>query len=58
MATIRINITIGELMIEFTDTKDLERQLENIDLSKKRTGMCLFEKLGKLDYPFKEYFTT
>ncbi len=34
MATIRINMTIGELVIEFTDTKDLERQLENIDLSK------------------------
>lgn len=27
-------MTIGELVIEFTDTKDLERQLENIDLSK------------------------
>jgi hypothetical protein len=34
MATVRINMTIGELLIEFTDTDDLERQLKNIDLVK------------------------
>jgi hypothetical protein len=34
MATIRINMTMSEIMIEFTDTKDLERQLENIDFVK------------------------
>lgn len=34
MASVRINMAIGELMIEFTDTDDLERQLRNIDLSK------------------------
>ena len=34
MASVRINMATGELMIEFTDTADLERQLKNIDLSK------------------------
>jgi aspartate carbamoyltransferase regulatory subunit len=34
MASVRINMTMSELMIEFTDTDDLERQLKNIDLSK------------------------
>ncbi|MGI0065859.1 MAG: hypothetical protein ACREA5_06635 [Nitrosotalea sp.] len=34
MAKIRINMSIGELMIEFSDTSDLENQLKNIDLSK------------------------
>ena len=34
MASVRINMAMGELMIEFTDTDDLERQLKNIDLSK------------------------
>ena len=34
MASVRINMAHGELMIEFTDTDDLERQLKNIDLSK------------------------
>jgi len=33
MVKIRINMSIGELMIEFTDTADLENQLKNIDLS-------------------------
>ncbi len=33
MAKIKINMSIGELMIEFTDTSDLENQLKNIDLS-------------------------
>ena len=34
MASVRINMAIGELMIEFTDMDDLERQLKNIDISK------------------------
>ena len=34
MASVRINMTVGELVIEFTDTDDLERQLKNIDLSR------------------------
>jgi hypothetical protein len=34
MATIRINLSSGELVIEFTDNADLERQLKNIDISK------------------------
>ena len=33
MATIKIKMTIGELLIEFTDIADLEKQLKNIDLS-------------------------
>lgn len=27
-------MSVGEIMIEFTDTEDLEKQLKNIDLSK------------------------
>lgn len=34
MAKIKINMSVGEIMIEFTDTEDLENQLKNIDLSK------------------------
>jgi hypothetical protein len=34
MASVRIAMTIGELIIEFTDTDDLERQLKNIEPSK------------------------
>jgi hypothetical protein len=34
MAKIRINMSVGELLLEFTDTNDLEKQLKNIDLSK------------------------
>lgn len=34
MATIKINLSSGELSIEFTDTKDLEEHLEKIDLTK------------------------
>ncbi|SMH71635.1 hypothetical protein [Candidatus Nitrosotalea okcheonensis] len=34
MVKIKINMSIGELMIEFTDTSDLENQLKNIDLVK------------------------
>jgi hypothetical protein len=33
MVKIKINMPIGELMIEFTDTADLENQLKNIDFS-------------------------
>jgi hypothetical protein len=33
MVKIMINMSIGELMIEFTDTADLENQLKNIDFS-------------------------
>lgn len=33
MATIKIKLTIGELLIEFTDIVDLEKQLKNIDFS-------------------------
>ena len=33
MVKIKINMPIGELMIEFTDTVDLENQLKNIDFS-------------------------
>src|SRR5574337_1749609 len=33
MATIKIKMTIGELLIEFTDIADLQKQLKNIDLS-------------------------
>ena len=33
MVKIKINMSIGELMIEFADTADLENQLKNIDLS-------------------------
>ncbi|MGI0007242.1 MAG: hypothetical protein ACREAR_04515 [Nitrosotalea sp.] len=34
MAKIKINMSVGEIMIEFTDTTDLENQLKNIDLSR------------------------
>ncbi len=34
MAKIKINMSVGEIMIEFTNTEDLENQLKNIDLSK------------------------
>jgi len=34
MVKIKINLSGGELEIEFTDTKDLEEQLEKIDLVK------------------------
>ena len=34
MATIKIGMAIGELVIEFTDAQDLDRQLENMDLPK------------------------
>lgn len=33
MVKIKISMSIGELMIEFTDTADLENQLKNIDFS-------------------------
>ena len=33
MVKMKINMSIGELMLEFTDTADLENQLKNIDLS-------------------------
>jgi hypothetical protein len=33
MVRMKINMSIGELMLEFTDTADLENQLKNIDLS-------------------------
>ena len=33
MFKIKINMSIGELMIEFTDIADLENQLKNIDFS-------------------------
>lgn len=34
MATLKIKLTIGELLIDFTDIVDLEKQLKDIDLSK------------------------
>jgi hypothetical protein len=34
MAKIKINMSVGELMIEFTDIEDLKSQLKNIDLSR------------------------
>lgn len=34
MVKVKINMSIGELLIEFTDTVDLENQLKNIDLPK------------------------
>lgn len=34
MAKIKINMSVGEIVIEFTDTEDLENQLKNIDLSR------------------------
>ncbi len=37
MAKIKINLDGAELTIEFSDTKDLEDQLEKIDLSKINT---------------------
>lgn len=33
MAKIKINLSIGEIIIEFTDTADLERQLKDLDFS-------------------------
>ena len=33
MVKIKINMAIGELMIDFTDMADLENQLKNIDFS-------------------------
>lgn len=33
MAKIKINLSIGEIIIEFTDTADLERQLKDMDFS-------------------------
>lgn len=34
MAKIKISLSGGEITIEFTDTKDLEEQLQKIDLAK------------------------
>lgn len=51
MVKIKINMSIGELMIEFTDTADLENQLKNIDLSEIE---LLFEKKSNCQADIKE----
>lgn len=51
MVKIKINMSIGELMIEFTDTADLENQLKNIDLSEIE---LLFEKKSNCKADIKE----
>lgn len=44
MARIKIDLSIGELIIEFANTADLENQLKNIDISKIES---LFEKINR-----------